>query len=841
ALRAALAADLGAGFELAWRLEAWDPAWLGDRVPEGIRLGPVSGEGSLTGDFGTPAGSWAFTWSGGTTALEAFGRALGPVALTLDGGGGGVRFGARAPDLGAEATGLQSWEGGWPLEAEVRAPALPLGRVVPGIEAGTASVEIRASAGVRAWLEGKTWPERLAGLGDLDGRLSWTGVRWNGREVPGGAAEVRTGPEGRAVEVRARGLDAKARLRDETSLAWEARAEAEGLDLSPWLPAGWSGRLSGRGEARGRGAAVERGEWRGRAEAVAGPWFGPLDAPLDLRWEGGRIVGRTGLGPELAVEGEWSPAGGARGRAVLRAFRPGRWMARERWPEDLDVSLDGELRAEAPAGAPVRAEMDLGGVAVDLPPLRLRNRGPVRIRWEGGALRLDQVWIEGGDVTLTASGLAGPGPGWDLRGKARCDLSMLARWIGPVESARGTLFADLEVTGPWSDPRFRGPIQVYPGAEARIRGVGLALSEAEASATLDPQDGLILEWFDAALGAGRIHVEGRMPLAGLVPTDVRLWVEVRDVDHEEPPGVRYAGDADLLVTGLPPGMRVVGEVRLERFRFTRRISWKTMLLDLLQRRPRKVESAAETSGVTLDIAVRGERDLRVENNLAEVDLAADLRVRGPATRPVLWGRLEVLAGEVQFRNTVYEMRRSSVEFLGDAGPMPLLDVHARAQVSGYQVNVDIIGPLDDYQVLLSSSPPLEYTDIVSLLTLGATSENLAGGQGVSAAEAASFLTGKVQDTLESGVGELLGVDQFHIDPAYSPAAQSTVPRVTIGKAITRDLYARYAATVGAEAAQDLEVQYRLSPHVSLLGTWSDRGAESSGSLGGEVRFRFTFR
>ncbi|RMG84142.1 MAG: translocation/assembly module TamB, partial [Candidatus Dadabacteria bacterium] len=381
----------------------------------------------------------------------------------------------------------------------------------------------------------------------------------------------------------------------------------------------------------------------------------------------------------------------------------------------------------------------------------------------------------------------------------------------------------------------------FPGAEFRIRGLGLPIAEAEASAYLDPEEGLLLEWFDAALGPGRIHVEGRMGLDGVRPADLRLWAEVRDVAHEKPLGVQYAGDADLLVTGLPPHMRVVGEVRLEQFRFTRRISWKTMLLDLLQRRPREVSARTGTSGIALDIAVRGDRDLRVENNLAEVDLAADLRVRGPATGPVLWGRIEVLGGEVRFRNTVYEMRRSSVEFLGDAGPKPLLDVHAWAQVSGYQVNVDITGPLDDYQVLLSSTPPLDHTDIVSLLTLGATSENLAGGQGVSAAEAASFLTGKVQDTLESGVGELLGFDQFHIDPAYSPAAQSTVPRVTIGKAVTRDLYARYAATVGAEAAQDLEVQYRFTPHISLLGTWSDRGAESSGSLGGEVRFRFTFR
>ncbi|HSH71156.1 MAG TPA: translocation/assembly module TamB domain-containing protein, partial [Deferrisomatales bacterium] len=86
-----------------------------------------------------------------------------------------------------------------------------------------------------------------------------------------------------------------------------------------------------------------------------------------------------------------------------------------------------------------------------------------------------------------------------------------------------------------------------------------------------------------------------------------------------------------------------------------------------------------------------------------------------------------------------------------------------------------------------------------------------------------------------------GVDLFHIDPSYSPATQTTVPRVTLGKAITEELYARYSAAVGDDTQQNLELQYTLGPRISLLGTWVDRGNQERGSLGGEVRFRFPFR
>jgi len=161
-------------------------------------------------------------------------------------------------------------------------------------------------------------------------------------------------------------------------------------------------------------------------------------------------------------------------------------------------------------------------------------------------------------------------------------------------------------------------------------------------------------------------------------------------------------------------------------------------------------------------------------------------------------------------------------------------------VSGYRVNVDVTGPLESYEVLLSSSPPLPRTDIVALLTLGTTSEDV-GGEGIAAAAAADLLTGQVQEVLETGMGGVFRLDEFQIDPAYSPSAQTTVPRITVGKAITRNLYARYAATVGGETLQDMELRYSLTPNVSLLGTWSDRGSEARGSVGGEVRFRFSFR
>jgi translocation and assembly module TamB len=264
-----------------------------------------------------------------------------------------------------------------------------------------------------------------------------------------------------------------------------------------------------------------------------------------------------------------------------------------------------------------------------------------------------------------------------------------------------------------------------------------------------------------------------------------------------------------------------------------------LVLDALARKPRRAKTRAE-EGVFVDLAVRGSDDVRVENNVAELDLAADLRVRGYLPDPTLWGRVDVLDGAVRILGRDYETMESTVEFLGETQPVPQLDLHARTQTRDYTVNVDVTGPLDNYQVGLTSVPYLTHTDIAALLTMGMTSQEMEGSGNAAGVGSASILSEGFQEEF-TAVGEVFGVDLFHIDPSYSPATQTTVPRVTLGKAITEQLSARYSVAVGADTQQNVELQYTLNPRVSLLGTWIDRDNQERGSLGGEVRFRFPFR
>ncbi len=835
----------GAAFHAEVEARDLPLAALPVELPRGVAARTLTGKGRVEGRIGEPLEALRARWSGAVSGVGLGGLALGEVTADLDWRGGGLAFSLGAFGGHARAQGLLSLEPGWPTDLTFRAENLALS-VLPGLGPG---IPGRIDAEVHAVLSGRDLREGrgVGALVELSGRGAWTGVRLGpGPGLPDGTFRVRTRGKGLEIRAAADGIEGSGRILGLEDLAWEGRVRVHDLDLAPYLPPGsalgpWSGRVTGKVRAAGRGRHLGPVSGAARVLGLSRPGLRPSDWDVSVEGTGGTLGFRGRSDRGVSVEGTWSASEGLGLVASLERVAPEQWVDDPRWPEDLRGRLTGRVRVRVPPRGGAEADVALTGVTLEIAPFRLVNRGPVALRWKGAELLVDALWLEGEGITVTASGALGPGAGWDLRVTAAGDLGLLPRWVPALRSAAGRARARIAVSGPWAAPVFQGPITIAPGASAEIRGVAIGLSDVDASAYLDPQEGLVLEWFDAQLGQGRIHVEGRVALDGYRPGRLLLWTEVRDVAYEAPPGVTYEVDADLTMGGAAAAPRISGELRLKRFLYTRRTALKTLLLELLERKARGVQTGPARQGVYVDLVIRGDRDIRVQNNLADLSLAVDLRARGYLPSPVLWGSVEAREGTVTVRGVDYDVSRSAVEFVGEARRLPLLDVHARTTVAGYAVSVDVVGPVEDYQVLLSSTPPLSRTDILALLALGTTTDELVGGQRVAATAAASLITGQVQDVLESGVGDLLGLDQFYIDPAYSPTAQSTVPRVTIGKAITRQIRARYSATIGGEVEQDLELRYTLSPHVSLLGTWSDQGTETRGSLGGEVRFRFTFR
>ncbi|MBI5016690.1 MAG: translocation/assembly module TamB [Deltaproteobacteria bacterium] len=817
-------------------------------VPEGLGAVSLSGHGSLEGAARASPVVAAARWTGVVAGARFRALSLGDVDVRAALSGEDLRFGLDAWAGEASVEGATAADGKGPVDLAVHLAGLDLARLegLATIPRGRVSAELQGTIDLQGLqeLEGAERLKAVAGLRStgtvrglvIPGWISFPDLTFEADSPAGGLRGT----------VRAPGATASFAVADLSRLSWTADLALDRLALAPLLPKGHAleglaGLVTARVSARGEGGAVETAEGSGDAVDLA---WGPV-APT--RWHGAGSFARGIASFRLSeprgvkADGTWSAPEGLRVSAVLEGTPLQGWTREGVAPSDLRGTASGAGELAWRAGEEVSARMRLRALDATLPPVTIRNQGELSITYAGGVVRFDAVHLVGDGFDLAVTGGLRPGESWDAKGKGRGDLAVLSRGVSGVRAASGSVVAEVSVSGPWKDPVVEGPVEILPGARVALDALDVPFEDIDARGSLEAGRGLVVEWVDAQFGEGRVHAEGFVGAQGLKPKELRLMVELRNIDYEAPPQVTYRFDGDVLVTGTAARPEVRGEVRLQHLLYARRVNWRTMVLDLIQRRPLEVQGAGTGGGVFVDLSLQGSQDLRVENNLADLSLAVDLRARGTLPRPSLWGRVELLDGTLKFRNQDYTVLRSTVEFLGEAQPVPLLDLHGRTTAGQYAVNVDVTGPLDGYQVLLSSSPPLSQTDLVSLLTVGTTSDQVQAADTVTAAEATSFLTGRIQDLLETEVGDLLGFEQFSIDTSYSPTAQSSMPRVTVGKAITQSLFAKYSAAVGEQSTQDVQLQYTVNPRLQLLGTWSDRGPSDKGSVGGEVRIRFTFR
>jgi len=147
------------------------------------------------------------------------------------------------------------------------------------------------------------------------------------------------------------------------------------------------------------------------------------------------------------------------------------------------------------------------------------------------------------------------------------------------------------------------------------------------------------------------------------------------------------------------------------------------------------------------------------------------------------------------------------------------------------------GRADRMDLELSSDPPLDDNEILTLLTYG----GLGGGfgsleSGLGTLEATYLLTGELQNLMEERLTLFTGLDRFQIDPYLSRTTGSVTSRLTVSKKLMDDkLYLTYASTLDAASENEVKLEYLFGENISVIG-----GQDYTGSVGGDIKFRFRF-
>jgi translocation and assembly module TamB len=139
----------------------------------------------------------------------------------------------------------------------------------------------------------------------------------------------------------------------------------------------------------------------------------------------------------------------------------------------------------------------------------------------------------------------------------------------------------------------------------------------------------------------------------------------------------------------------------------------------------------------------------------------------------------------------------------------------------------ISGPLNSPELRLASTPPLDESDILSLIVFNTSTNQLSTLQQQQlAVRAGTLAAGFVAAPLMAALERSLGIDTFEIEPT-STIRGGTGARVTIGSEIAPGLVARFSRSFGEGDYNEATIEYYLSKLFRLRATFTDAAASAA--------------
>ncbi len=474
-------------------------------------------------------------------------------------------------------------------------------------------------------------------------------------------------------------------------------------------------------------------------------------------------------------------------------------------------------------------------------------------------------------------------PTFDLDVSLRpVELKAWAMLMPDLSQVEGQFSGRIKVVGPLSNPTPLGKLQV-DGGRFVLRQQGLAFNDVDVRVGLE-QGAIVLQRARAAVGGGFVEAGGRLPLVGMRLGEFRGQVRVNSVSVPVAEGVKLAVDANLDASwngrsetqDEAPLPRLSGTVDVKSFEYSRPVTMNADIANLARRGKRtEFESYDPAKDVVeLDVLVRADRALRLNNNLIDASLRIErpgLQLTGTNQRFGLRGRMRIEpGGRIRMRRNEFEVESGEVRFDDPATVAPRVDLRANTEYRRYssststssnppaggnaaetgstsgqwRITMHAYGDADNLKIDLTSQPKLSQDDIFLLLTVGLTRTELDQAQSASlgesvALEALGSLTGA-----DSAVTDAIPViDEFRFGSSYSSRTGRTEPTVTVGKRLTERIRAYVTSGISESREVRSNLEWRLNQRVSVEGSYdnvNDISSSNLGNLGADVRWRLEF-
>ena len=470
----------------------------------------------------------------------------------------------------------------------------------------------------------------------------------------------------------------------------------------------------------------------------------------------------------------------------------------------------------------------------------------------------------------------------DLRVKSSAiDLGFVQGLTTQVTGVRGTVQADVHVLGSGHDPHLEGTIAIRNGAFSLPIG-GTSYTGLETTIQLTRDKAVVPQFVIRDNHGDPLTISGELAVHERAVGAVNVKASADNFKLFDNELGQVGVDADLKMTGELRRPRIEGEIKVEDGRVeldevlatvSRPYSTTEVPISVepgaqaaqsdrgatsaaqqalqeahpepgqkaaAQSTEQKAEAAAgQPSGSLMDNLSMDVR-LRVPDNLVlrgsdlrpggpgglalgnvNITVGGDVRARKQAGDTVrLVGVVNTVRGFYEFQGRRFEVSRDGVvRFVGLADPNPLLDLRATRVIDGIEARIHVTGTARAPELDLSSNPPLDQADVLSLIVFNRSINNLNEGERISLAQRAGAVAGGfVAAPLAKSIGQALDVDLFEIQATDESGLLG--PGITLGQQVSEQLFVKFHQQFGYQESSEFIVEYELGTIMRLRASGS---------------------
>ncbi len=206
-----------------------------------------------------------------------------------------------------------------------------------------------------------------------------------------------------------------------------------------------------------------------------------------------------------------------------------------------------------------------------------------------------------------------------------------------------------------------------------------------------------------------------------------------------------------------------------------------------------------------------------------VTIGGDVRATKKAGDKVrLIGTVNTVRGTYDFQGRRFDIQRDGrIQFSGSPEINPTLDIEAQRLISGVEAQVHVRGTARKPELTLTSRPPLDEADILSLIIFNQPANALGEDQQVSLAQRAGALAaGFVASSLARSIGGALELDVFEIQTS---SEEGYGPSVTLGEQVGERLFFRFRQAFGSQSVSEFILEYQLAEYLRLQTSVAEGG------------------